>query len=33
MASAVDRVRRMATMVFRGDDALFASDPDEDRSA
>jgi hypothetical protein len=27
MASAVARVRRMATTVFRGDDALFADPP------
>jgi hypothetical protein len=29
MASAVDRVRRMATTVFRGDAALFEDPPDE----
>jgi hypothetical protein len=29
MASAVDRLRRMATTVFQGDDALFG---DDDRS-
>jgi hypothetical protein len=32
MASAVDRVRRMAATVFDGDAALF-DDPGEDRSA
>jgi hypothetical protein len=32
MASAVDRLRRMAITVFRGDDALFA-DPGDDGPA
>jgi hypothetical protein len=32
MASAVERVRRMAATVFDGDDALFA-DPDDRRSS
>jgi hypothetical protein len=31
MASAVERVRRMAATVFRGDDELFA-DPDHPQS-